>query len=880
MKYAALLLASAMAALAWPAAAAPHSADTDTNFVLDLSELLGVIQLYNAGAYQCDLEHPGDYLPGNGDGNCAAHASDYAPEDRRVSLSEVLRSVQFYNVGAYHEDCLGEDGYAPGPGAPENCGGPLFPDANLAAAVRTAIGKPSGDLEPSDVAVPEFSRLDAALADIGDITGLEHCTSLTELDLHGNCIADIAPLAGLVALRSLNLHDNQISDITALESLTGLDLLWLGRNAIDDISPLADNPGLAGTAGTGPWDRINLTFNPLGDASNAAALDTLASRGAFVWTNDGATAGKHASAPRTLRLHLRSEDGRAALVEAAEFDGACPMPPRGTGDHGTLRIWTEEGCHMDAALTFDHTETVCDHGVDGGWAGEENYHGAVDRVLNLPLTGNVSAVGYRTSDDAPFEPLPLPKFAKGGGCTPAEMPGDPIPVGAKLIHGDPALPDDRAYVLLLMGDAFIEENLGDPNLVEGVHNTSFIPYSQAMADSMQFLFSNEPFKEYADLFKVYRIDLISRDDEPTDLRENPPIVRDTALGMGRQSVGFDYDMARAYRVANNTGIPWDRIVLFPNGTGSGTQTADFIVYSGLQNSRRMTALHEFGHGIGLLADEYEYRHGTNPPASLPPDDVVEPNTVATGLTIPLLEEIPWRHWLADDTDCSTGQLGSAVDFDCTTDDVTECQCGPVPEMPGDCVPLPTCEPGGDFIDVDGKIYGRTEWPEPVAEDSPVGLFEGAKYRQKGAYRAELRCRMRSDDDVYPGDAETPRFCTVCRESLVTQFILHAGLITGASPDPGEPLLLANDTGIIGLEVALAAFATHAPEIVSWAVDDVVQPGTPGAVFQLDAQTLTAGVAHSIVMTLRDPTPWVHPEFEAGQEAVTQTITWTVTRAAK
>jgi hypothetical protein len=868
-------------AIAVPVWAAPHSADTNGGFTLDLSEVLGAIQLYNAGTYQCDLETPGAYLPGDGDDSCAPHASDYAPVDRSVSLSELLRLLQLFNLGAYRVDCLGEDGYAPGAGEPVNCAG-LFSDAALEAAVREAIGKPEGVLTEDDVA--GLTELDASLRGVQTLDGMEACTDLVSLDLHGNCIADLAPLAGLAGLVSLNLHDNQVADVAPLSGLTALDWLWLGRNAIDDIAPLADNPGLASAEQQNHWDRINLTFNPLNHADTAAALAALESRGVYVWRNGADGGDKSGTADTTLRVHLRWQHGTVTLAGHAQYRGASPAPKRAAGRNGTLRITDTSGRHLDTAVDFDTTVTACNtEGHHHGDTGGESILSTVDRVYTLPLQYPLATIAYRPAGAESYSLLHEAQGAdKGEACSPAEEPGDPVPISAKLIHGDPALPDERAYVLLLMGDAFVASHLGDPNLTTGLHNTSFIPYSQAMADSMLFLLSEEPFAEYATLFKIYRVDLISKDDEPTDLREDPPIVRNTALGMGLKSVGFEYDQALAYRVANNTGIAWDRIVLFPNGTGSGTQTGDFIVYSGLQNSRRMTALHEFGHGIGVLSDEYEYRHGTNPPAPLPPDDVTEPNAIARGTSIPAFEDIPWKHWIAPEQECVSPLHGEDVDFDCNTDENTECQCGPAPGSQAECVPLPTCEPGGDFIDVDGKIYGRSEWPEPADPASIIGLYEGAKYRQKGAYRAELRCRMRSDDDVYPGDPETPRFCTVCREALVMEFLARSGLAASETPDTGAPVFLASDAGLTPFEALPQIFPTpqHEVEVVAWSVNGLEQPEQDGLSFVLDAQTLEAGVAHSVTLTLRDNTPWVHPDFEAGQAAVTQEVTWTVTRAAE
>ena len=99
--------------------ATPHSADTDGNFQIDLSELLRVIQFYNSIGYHCDSVGEDGFNPGTGAEDCTAHASDYTPQDWRISLSELLRLIQFYNFesGAYHPDAAGEDGFSPGAAA-------------------------------------------------------------------------------------------------------------------------------------------------------------------------------------------------------------------------------------------------------------------------------------------------------------------------------------------------------------------------------------------------------------------------------------------------------------------------------------------------------------------------------------------------------------------------------------------------------------------------------------------------------------------------------------------------------------------------------------------------------------------------------------------
>jgi hypothetical protein len=135
-----------------------------------------------------------------------------------------------------------------------------FIDPNLEAAVREAIGKPTGSIYPSDL--DGLTSLNATENNIADLTGLEYCTNLTELylgnnqidnispladltnliwlNLWDNQISDISPLANLTSLTELDFRDNQISDISLLVNLTNLTLLALTRNQISDISPLAD----------------------------------------------------------------------------------------------------------------------------------------------------------------------------------------------------------------------------------------------------------------------------------------------------------------------------------------------------------------------------------------------------------------------------------------------------------------------------------------------------------------------------------------------------------------------------------------------------------------------------------------------------------------
>ena len=143
-----------------------------------------------------------------------------------------------------------------------------FPDRNLEAAIREAVGKPSGDIYKADV--EKLTSLYAAARGIVSLTGLEHATSLTHLYLDSNNISDISPLASLSSLTDLYLGSNKIGDISRLANLTSLTLLRLDSNQISDISPLANLSSLTELdLGRNEIDNMS----PLGQLTSLTDLD-------------------------------------------------------------------------------------------------------------------------------------------------------------------------------------------------------------------------------------------------------------------------------------------------------------------------------------------------------------------------------------------------------------------------------------------------------------------------------------------------------------------------------------------------------------------------------------------------------------------------------
>ena len=116
-----------------------------------------------------------------------------------------------------------------------------IPDANLASAVREALGL-GPDAPITQQAMQQLTTLNGIEDPITDLTGLEHATQLEVFSLsysHHNPISDLTPLEGLTQLRELRFgYSNQIGDLTPLDGLTQLRQLGLGAAPISDLTPL------------------------------------------------------------------------------------------------------------------------------------------------------------------------------------------------------------------------------------------------------------------------------------------------------------------------------------------------------------------------------------------------------------------------------------------------------------------------------------------------------------------------------------------------------------------------------------------------------------------------------------------------------------------
>jgi len=157
-----------------------------------------------------------------------------------------------------------------------------IPDVGLLAAIRTALGKPAGDITVADMrsltvldASREVRGPDAPL--IQSLEGLQAARYLTELNLNGEgadapniAVIDFSPLTGLARLSALHLAANQLTSLTLPEGLTGLRDLDVRGNPVTYLA-VHESMDLTQLVLEGfPKDQVTIIMLRIGPASVGA----------------------------------------------------------------------------------------------------------------------------------------------------------------------------------------------------------------------------------------------------------------------------------------------------------------------------------------------------------------------------------------------------------------------------------------------------------------------------------------------------------------------------------------------------------------------------------------------------------------------------------
>jgi len=197
--------------------------------------------------------------------------------------------------------------------------------------------------------------------------------------------------------------------------------------------------------------------------------------------------------------------------------------------------------------------------------------------------------------------------------------------------GDPANRID----LVVVGDGYTTGELG--------------LYAEHAQRGVDDLFAIAPFDEYAPLFNVHRVDVISNESgvsgDPTS-----DVSRDTALQMRFWCGGTErllcLNTLLARQAADNA-PEWDQIFAVANSTkygGAGYPSQEIGTYSGGNSAAPQVAIHELGHALGDLADEYTYG---GPSEYTGPEPSARNASIFDADTMDALN-VKWSAWLGVD----------------------------------------------------------------------------------------------------------------------------------------------------------------------------------------------------------------------------------------
>ncbi len=210
-------------------------------------------------------------------------------------------------------------------------------------------------------------------------------------------------------------------------------------------------------------------------------------------------------------------------------------------------------------------------------------------------------------------------------------------------------PSENRFDLVIVGDGFMEDEL-----------PAFRDAAEAVADA---LLAEEPFTSNADFLNIHRVDAVSAVSGASYDCIDGCRPLDTAfdsiyaIEAVNAFTGSTYDtraifQADQWEVARAAGVvPWDAVLVISNTTrfgGMAVHYATTTLYPGYPE----TAVHELGHSVGLLGDEYTGDFCVQTRSLGTPENIAEDAA-----------NPPWAHHVDADTPLPTpdeGKYGNDV----------------------------------------------------------------------------------------------------------------------------------------------------------------------------------------------------------------------------
>ncbi|MEU6476724.1 M64 family metallopeptidase [Streptomyces sp. NPDC047017] len=170
-------------------------------------------------------------------------------------------------------------------------------------------------------------------------------------------------------------------------------------------------------------------------------------------------------------------------------------------------------------------------------------------------------------------------------------------------------------------------------------------YRRDVRSKVAELFAVEPYKSYRSLFNIWQVDVVSResgvDDDPTQ-----GVRRDTALDMNYYCGGLDrllcVDEAKAQQYAAQAPQA-DQVIALANSSTYGGAGGTVATAAGGNARSGQIAVHELGHSLGGLADEYDS------PGAHQGGEEPEPNVSVYPRATMSAYRLKWYRWLGQPT---------------------------------------------------------------------------------------------------------------------------------------------------------------------------------------------------------------------------------------
>ena len=246
--------------------------------------------------------------------------------------------------------------------------------------------------------------------------------------------------------------------------------------------------------------------------------------------------------------------------------------------------------------------------------------------------------------------------------------------------------------------------------------------SQRAADA---IFSHEPFKSMKHRFNVVAVGAVSNESGPSEPSRG--IWHDTVLRSHYDTFYSDrYLTTSAVHKLFDllSGVPFEHIIVLINTPryGGGGIYNQWMCSSSDHATFKQVLVHEFGHSYAGLADEYNYG-----------DNHVE--------------------WYPADTEPWEPNITTLKDFD---------------KKWKDLIPAGTPVPTPPTINNYQQTRTTMSSEELNKKTQRVGVFEGAGYMARGAYRPAELCRMNVN--------EVEDFCPVCTRAIIGITDFYTGTV--------------------------------------------------------------------------------------------------------